>query len=56
MAQSQVATMIDVQSLKEGSASDTKMLDGLVERVRDAMAQNAANLKMADAGARGESN
>lgn len=50
VAQSQVATMIDVQNLKEGSESDLKVLDSLIERVKDAMAQNAANLKMADAG------
>lgn len=50
VAQSQVAAMIDVQSLKPGSESDAKMLDGLVQRVKEAMAQNAANLRMADAG------
>lgn len=50
VAQSQVAVMIDVQSLKGGGDADTKMLQSLVERVKNAMAQNEENLKTVDKG------
>ncbi|UPX18687.1 uncharacterized protein EKO05_0008979 [Ascochyta rabiei] len=52
VAQSQVAVMIDMMNLKGGGESDSKMLEGLVGRVKDAMAQNRENLKMADGGCR----
>lgn len=50
VAQSQVAVMIDMKSLKGGGEDDTKILQSSVGRVKDAMAQNEENLKMADRG------
>ena len=50
VAQAQVATMIDVQSLKGGGDADVKMLQSLVERVRNAMTQNEENLRVVDKG------
>ncbi|KAF1923868.1 uncharacterized protein M421DRAFT_425366 [Didymella exigua CBS 183.55] len=48
VAQSQAAVMIDMQSLKEGREGDTKMLESLVRRVKDAMIQEEKNLNVAD--------
>lgn len=50
VAQYQVAAMIDVQSLKGGGDADAKMLQSLAERVKNAMMQNAENLKVAEKG------
>ncbi|XPS77057.1 hypothetical protein M3J09_009093 [Ascochyta lentis] len=52
VAQSQATVMIDTKGLI-GGGSDAKILEGLVGRVKDAMAQNMQNLKMADGGCRG---
>ena len=48
VAQTQVAAMIDVQSLKGGGDADMKMLKSLVERVKHAMTQNEENLRVVD--------
>lgn len=50
VAQSQVAVMIDMQSLKGGGEGDAKILQSLVRRVQDAMTQNEQNLKAVDGG------
>lgn len=50
VAQSQVAVMIDMKSLTGGGGSDSMMLESLVGRVKEAMAQNGENLKMAGQG------
>ncbi|KAF1350591.1 hypothetical protein EJ07DRAFT_138344 [Lizonia empirigonia] len=52
VAQSQAAVMIDMKSLTGGGERDASMLDGLVKRVMDAMAQNGANLKVVDGACR----
>ncbi|KAF2627167.1 hypothetical protein BU25DRAFT_308697, partial [Macroventuria anomochaeta] len=44
VAQSQVAVMIDMNSVKGGGEGDAKLLGELVMRVRYAMAQNGENL------------
>lgn len=49
VAQTQVAVMLDVQSLK-GEKEDEQMLGKLVDRVKEAMSQNAENLKMVELG------
>ena len=54
-AQFQVAVMIETKSLEGGSESDTKMLRSLIERVRDAMAQNGENLNRVNRSVEGES-
>jgi chromosome segregation and condensation protein ScpB len=50
VAQSQVAVMIDVQSLRGGGVRDAKMLEGLVERVMATMGQTKDNLEMVGRG------
>jgi hypothetical protein len=52
VAQSQVAAMIDVQSLKGGGDAEIKMLQSLVERVKNAMTQNEENLRVVNKGCR----
>ncbi|KAJ4990536.1 hypothetical protein SVAN01_03983 [Stagonosporopsis vannaccii] len=49
VAQTQVAVMLDVQSLT-GAEEDKQMLGKLVDRVKSAMSQNEENLKMVDMG------
>jgi hypothetical protein len=52
VAQSQVAAMIDVQNLKGGGDAEIKMLQSLVERVKNAMIQNEENLRVVNKGCR----